>query len=115
MFLTTAQLVAAVALIPVVLWQGYRTQGRIYSAMAADEMQVEIGYQRRSVIRRVRVVAGIVLFAVCFGFKFGMSAVSGSTLQWGSIVVASLLLVGCIVVFLDFVLLWLQKRSGKKK
>jgi signal transduction histidine kinase len=111
---STVQSIGVVALLPVLIWQGYRTQGRIYGAMSADEMGVEIGYQRRRVARHLRLLGFLALGAVCLVIKVGMHALLVGNLRWITIGLAMALSIACLVVLLDFILLWVQKRSRKK-
>ncbi|GHO97755.1 hypothetical protein KSF_078030 [Reticulibacter mediterranei] len=94
-----------------VSWRCYRRQGRIYRAMARDELQREIKDQRRKVVRHGNILFAAVFAAVIFGGQFASSHPSAGTVHLVIFLCIGGFLIGCYVLLCDLAALWRQRRA----
>jgi hypothetical protein len=106
--------VLSVLFIPLLIfvsWRLYRRQGRIYRAMARDELQGEIKDQRRKVVRHGSMLFSAVFAAVIFGGQFASSHPSTGTVHLVIFLCIGGFLLGCYVLLGDLAMLWRQRRA----
>jgi signal transduction histidine kinase len=100
-----------IGLLLLLFWRRYHTQISIYRAMVPDDVNVEIRYQRRKMTRHVRVLLSVAVGILFVGARFLSSHLSTSIVQLSIIVIAQLVLVGCVILIFDFIVLRQQRRA----